>query len=174
MDIHEHASHGVPVLELSGRLTLESFDQLKDRVRPIIDAGANQLVLDLGAVSSVDSIGVTELVRSNVMFANRGGRLGARPSHPTAATDQAGPDRGVVRFSGRRGTRVTRRQRLAARGARPAQHRDPGWAMRGRPGPPPRRMTGATSPLGLCPRMSRLGSAAIRFPRRRPVAPPRA
>ena len=85
MDIHEHASHSVPVLELSGRLTLESFDQLKDRVRPIIDAGANQLVLDLGAVSSVDSIGVTELVRSHVMFANRGGRLvlASVPDHLT-------------------------------------------------------------------------------------------
>ena len=85
MDVHEHTSHGVPVLELSGRLTLESFGQLKDRVRPIIDAGSSQLVLDLGAVSYVDSIGVAELIRSHVMFANRGGRLvlASVPDHLT-------------------------------------------------------------------------------------------
>jgi anti-sigma B factor antagonist len=85
MDVHEHTFHGVPVVELSGRLTLESFGQLKDRMSPIIDAGASQLVLDLGAVSYVDSIGVAELVRSHVMFANRGGRLvlASVPDHLT-------------------------------------------------------------------------------------------
>ena len=85
MDIHGHGSHGVHVLELSGRLTLESFGQLKDRVRQIIDAGTNQLVLDLGAVSYVDSIGVAEPVRSHVMFAKRDGRLvlASVPDHLT-------------------------------------------------------------------------------------------
>jgi hypothetical protein len=38
MDIHEDTSRGLPVLVLSGRLTLESFGQLKERVRELGDA----------------------------------------------------------------------------------------------------------------------------------------
>lgn len=85
MDIHEDTAHGVPVLVLSGRLTLESFGQLKDRVRRLVDDGTSQLILDLRGVSYVDSIGVAELVRSHVIFANRGGRLllAAVPPHLT-------------------------------------------------------------------------------------------
>lgn len=75
MEIHEDTSHGVPVLVVSGRLTLESFGQLKDRLRLLVDAGVGQLILDLRAVSYVDSIGVAELLRSHVIFASRSGRL---------------------------------------------------------------------------------------------------
>jgi anti-sigma B factor antagonist len=85
MDIHEHAADGIPVLEIHGRLTLESFGQLKARVRGIVDTGARHLILDLAAVSYVDSIGVAELVRSHVIFANRSGRLvlASVPAHLT-------------------------------------------------------------------------------------------
>ncbi|HIE92108.1 MAG TPA: anti-sigma factor antagonist [Acidobacteria bacterium] len=75
MDIHERAAGPVPVLELRGRLTLESFGRLKNRVREVVESGTRHVVLDLAAVPYVDSIGVAELVRSHVMLRNVGGRL---------------------------------------------------------------------------------------------------
>ena len=63
------------MFELRGRLTLESFGSLKDRVRDLVDQGGRRLVLDLGGVSHVDSIGVSELVRSHVIVNNSGGHL---------------------------------------------------------------------------------------------------
>ncbi len=59
------------VFELRGRLTLESFGVLKDRVRTLVEQGGRRLVLDLSGVSCVDSIGVAELVRSQVIVGNQ-------------------------------------------------------------------------------------------------------
>ena len=75
MEIAEHLTGTVAVFELRGRLTLESFGSLKDRVRDLVDQGGRRLVLDLGGVSHVDSIGVSELVRSHVIVNNSGGHL---------------------------------------------------------------------------------------------------
>jgi anti-sigma B factor antagonist len=75
MEIREHAAGAVMVYELSGRLTLESFGALKERVRQLADQGGRSLVLDLRGVSYIDSIGVSELVRSHVILDKRGGRL---------------------------------------------------------------------------------------------------
>ena len=75
MEIQEHTTGTVIVLELRGRLTLEYFGRLKDRVRDLVEQGGRRLVLDLSGVSYVDSIGVSELVRSHVIVDNQGGRL---------------------------------------------------------------------------------------------------
>lgn len=75
MEIQEHSTGTVIVFELRGRLTLESFGLLKDRVRARVDQGSRRLVLDLSGVSYVDSIGVSELVRSHVIVGNHGGHL---------------------------------------------------------------------------------------------------
>ena len=75
MEIQEHSPGTVIVFELRGRLTLESFGRLKDRVRHLVDQGGRRLVLDLSGVSYVDSIGVSELVRSHVIMGNHDGRL---------------------------------------------------------------------------------------------------
>ncbi len=75
MEIQEHATGTVIVFELRGRLTLESFGVLKDRVRTLVAHGGRRLVLDLSAVSYVDSIGVAELVRSHVIVGNHAGHL---------------------------------------------------------------------------------------------------
>lgn len=75
MEIEEHAIGSVIVFELRGRLTLESFGVLKDRVRTLVAHGGRCVVLDLSAVSYVDSIGVAELVRSHVIIRNHDGHL---------------------------------------------------------------------------------------------------
>ena len=75
MEIYEHVAGSVVVFELRGRLTLESFGRLKHRVRTLVELGGRRLVLDLSGVSYVDSIGVSELVRSYAIIGNQGGRL---------------------------------------------------------------------------------------------------
>ncbi len=75
MDIQEHSTGTVIVFALHGRLTLESFGRLRDRVRTLVDQGGRRLVLDLSGVSYVDSIGVAELVRCQVIVGNQGGQL---------------------------------------------------------------------------------------------------
>ena len=75
MEIQEQSAGTVIVFELRGRLTMESFGRVKDRVRTLVDQGGRRLVLDLSGVSYVDSIGVSELVRSHVILGNHGGHL---------------------------------------------------------------------------------------------------
>ena len=75
MEIYEHVAGSVVVFELRGRLTLESFGRLKHRVRTLVELGGRRLILDLSGVSYVDSIGVSELVRSYAIIGNQGGRL---------------------------------------------------------------------------------------------------
>ena len=75
MDIQERATGAVTVFELQGRLTLESFGVLKERVRTLVEQGGRRLVLDLSGVGYVDSIGVAELVRSQVIMGHHDGYL---------------------------------------------------------------------------------------------------
>ncbi len=75
MQIRKRAADGVTILDLEGRLTLETFGVLKDTVRGLVDTGCRRVVLHLAGVSYVDSIGVAELVRSHVILGNSGGWL---------------------------------------------------------------------------------------------------
>ena len=75
MKIRERAADGVTILDLEGRLTLETFGLLKDTVRRLVDTGCRRVVLHLAGVSYVDSIGVAELVRTHAILGSRGGRL---------------------------------------------------------------------------------------------------
>ena len=75
VEIEEHAIGTVIVFELRGRLTLGSFGVVKDRVRTLVEHDGRCVVVDLSAVSYVDSIGVAELVRSDVIVRNHDGRL---------------------------------------------------------------------------------------------------
>ncbi len=100
MEIQEHSTGTVIVFELRGRLTLECFGRLKDRVRDLVEQGGRRLVLDLSGVSYVDSIGVSELVRSHVMVDNHGGHLAlaAMPAQIDRLLGVTGLDRVFDRF----------------------------------------------------------------------------
>ena len=75
MVIDERTVGRVTVLTPRGRLTVETFGELKSRVSELAEVGCLRVVLNLSAVAYVDSIGVAELVRSHVMIGGRGGRL---------------------------------------------------------------------------------------------------
>ena len=100
MEIEEHSAGTVIVFELDGRLTLEPCGRLKDRVRTLVEQGGRRLVLDLSGVSYVDSIGVAELVRSQVIVGNQSGHLAlaAMPAQITRLLQVTKLDQIFARF----------------------------------------------------------------------------
>ena len=67
---------GVTVLELHGRVTIgDGADLLSETVSDFIGRGKTKIVLDLGNVSYVDSIGLAEIVRCYTNVSSQGGKL---------------------------------------------------------------------------------------------------
>lgn len=67
---------GVVVLDMSGRITLgESSAHLRELVRGLLNQGRNNILLNLGDVSYIDSSGLGELVASFTTVKNHGGQL---------------------------------------------------------------------------------------------------
>ena len=67
----------VAVLSINGDIAMngEGANLLADRVREVVQAGHNRLILDLGHVRYVDSAGVGELVHALSVVRNRGGEM---------------------------------------------------------------------------------------------------
>ena len=74
MQIEERAVAGVTVLAVSGEITLNSGggQALMERVASLIRDGQRQLVLELGAVTYVDSAGLGQLVQVQLTTAGQG------------------------------------------------------------------------------------------------------
>ncbi len=85
MVIDERTVGRVTVLTPHERLTVETFGELKNRVRRLAEDGRTHVVVNLSAVAYVDSIGVAELVRAHVMLEGRGGRLSLSHLHRTVS-----------------------------------------------------------------------------------------
>jgi anti-sigma B factor antagonist len=75
MVIDERPVGPATVLTPHGRLTIETFGELKSQVSRLLEDGRIRIVLNLGSVAYVDSMGVAELVRVHVMLDRGGGRL---------------------------------------------------------------------------------------------------
>ena len=75
MDIDDRQHGHVRVLRPLGRMSVETFGELKAKVSAVLGEGCRTIVVNLSGVSSVDSIGVAEIVRAHVMLRNRAGRL---------------------------------------------------------------------------------------------------
>ena len=76
MRLEEHVVGEVIVLTPSGRMTRdEDFGAVKRRVEDLVDAGRRKLVLDLGAVSYMDSTCLGEVVSGFVTMRKQGGTL---------------------------------------------------------------------------------------------------
>ena len=76
MQLTEHAVGQVTILALSGRMTRnDHFGMLTERVKDLVQAGERKLVLDLGAVSYMDSMCLGEMVTSLVTVRKQGGAL---------------------------------------------------------------------------------------------------
>ncbi len=63
MQVSERVLNGVTVLDVSGRLTMnDNPGRLKAKVSSLVLKGELQIVLNLGALSYIDSAGLGELV----------------------------------------------------------------------------------------------------------------
>ena len=76
LEIVEHDSGGVTILELSGRVTLgEASQQLRTRLKEALGRGKNRLVLDLAKVGYIDSAGLGTLVAGYTSARNEGASI---------------------------------------------------------------------------------------------------
>src|SRR5262245_51892530 len=76
MTIQERVVGSVTILDLSGKLVLGDGDMLlKDKVHSLVFQGRKQVLLNLGAVSYVDSSGLGALVASSVTAKNNGAQI---------------------------------------------------------------------------------------------------
>jgi anti-sigma B factor antagonist len=63
------------IIDLEGKLTLESRDALQNAVEAALSAGARNILLNMKSVTAIDSSGVGALVGSYTTAANRGARV---------------------------------------------------------------------------------------------------
>ncbi len=73
LKIEEESAEGVTVLRLAGRVTLGGeSNQLRSKLRELLDQGATRVVLDLGEVSYLDSAGLGTLVAGYTSARSKG------------------------------------------------------------------------------------------------------
>jgi len=76
MNVTTRQRGDVTVLDLAGRLTVGLGDlALRDAVRGALAVGARNLLLNFGAVQTIDSTGMGELVSAYTAATARGARL---------------------------------------------------------------------------------------------------
>jgi anti-sigma B factor antagonist len=76
LEIKERTVGEVVILELRGKITIgEGSVQLREAVSRLLEAGRNRIILNLSAVSYVDSSGIGELVSRYTTTKNTGGKL---------------------------------------------------------------------------------------------------
>jgi len=76
MQLEERVVGEVTVLMLSGRMTRnDHFGALTERVQDLVRAGRRKLVLDLGAVSYMDSMCLGEIISGLATMRKQGGTL---------------------------------------------------------------------------------------------------
>ena len=72
----EKDMNGVMLLSLRGRVTLgKETESLRAKIKELIDAGRLQLILELGEVTYIDSVGLSTLVASYTSALKGGGML---------------------------------------------------------------------------------------------------
>ena len=76
MEIEQRPSGDVIILDLRGKLTIGSGDELlKDKIHSLIQQGHKNLLLNLAAVPYVDSAGLGAIVSSYTTVSREGGSL---------------------------------------------------------------------------------------------------
>jgi anti-sigma B factor antagonist len=67
---------GIILLDLRGRLTLgRETEAFRIKIRQLLDAGQKRLILDLGEITYIDSVGLSTLVASLTSVRKQGGDL---------------------------------------------------------------------------------------------------
>jgi anti-sigma B factor antagonist len=76
MKVDIRQSEGVTILDLKGKITIGVGDvALAQAVQEAMKAGAEQLLVNLKGVSTIDSSGIGELMHAYTTVKNRGGEL---------------------------------------------------------------------------------------------------
>ena len=76
MTVSERGVGNVTILDVSGNVTLnDGSEQLRDKVRSVLQQGQKYLLVNLSKVSYMDSAGLGELVQAYSTVAKQGGRL---------------------------------------------------------------------------------------------------
>lgn len=77
MQLEQRIVGNVGIIKVTGDITLNKGGDvlLKDKVQSLLQQGQKNLVIDLSAVSYVDSAGLGELVQAYATTKNRGGAL---------------------------------------------------------------------------------------------------
>ena len=77
MQIEERAAGDVTVIKVIGDITLNKGGDilLKDKINSLLQQGQKKVLLDLGAVSYVDSAGLGQLVHVHTTTTHHGGKL---------------------------------------------------------------------------------------------------
>jgi anti-sigma B factor antagonist len=77
MQLEQRVVGQVAVVKVTGDITLNKGGDvlLKDKVQSLVQQGHKNILLDLSAVSYVDSAGLGELVQAYATTKNRGGAL---------------------------------------------------------------------------------------------------
>jgi anti-sigma B factor antagonist len=66
----------IRVIELSGKITIGAGDvKIRELIGESIEAGQQNVILDLGGVTAIDSSGIGEMVACYTTVTNRGGQL---------------------------------------------------------------------------------------------------
>lgn len=76
MKIPARHSSGITILEPKGKITIGVGDvALREAVHDAMDAGSENILINLGNVTTIDSSGIGELVSAYTTVTNRGGKL---------------------------------------------------------------------------------------------------
>jgi anti-sigma B factor antagonist len=76
LEIRERSVESITILDLAGRITIgEGSVQLRDAVSNLLSADRTHIILNLEAISYVDSSGIGELISRFTTTKNSGGHL---------------------------------------------------------------------------------------------------
>jgi len=76
MKTSERQVGDITIMDVEGRIVFGDGEQeFRDAVTRVIEAGHVKLVINLAEVPYLDSAGISQLVRTHVTTANRGGRM---------------------------------------------------------------------------------------------------
>lgn len=75
MEIFTRYEGGIPVLVLSGRLNQATADTLHSAAMEAADQSEKGLIVDMGGVDFIASVGIRALIRPSQSLAMKGGKL---------------------------------------------------------------------------------------------------
>lgn len=76
MDVNKRQVGDVTILDLKGKITIGVGDvQLRNAVSEVLNGGATKVLINMAAVSTIDSSGIGELVSAYTTATNRGAKL---------------------------------------------------------------------------------------------------